>query len=393
MTRTRFILRLVSAVTVAAAISVGRADANIGLASKTFPPSAVARIRAAGLDPQSPSFEAAVRARLASQRAALAHIRPPAVKRLMPKTVAASTLTKLANETHPASGDAPQHPTGPRSNDRPSTLTFIAAYDIGILGGNLVNLVVLPGSNALFAASPSTLPAGPASYTINVPDCGQVVSPTDGALVHTNGFPSSLGGFVVPPPIPAGDSLYALSLNGSGPPLAIGAAPHAMTVNYEADGMALTVTTLTVKSAEKDAQAFDVTVDQTGTVTSDGGIDLTPDNMVAGQPGVTRFNETSTPMTGTDIVGLDVALGPGYTASAKIVSASSVADPPGNSDPDNQFRGATIAAQPANGRLQTSVDWHIGPYDSLQYVLEWTLTGPPGQRPALSMPLGGPCDS
>jgi hypothetical protein len=157
--------------------------------------------------------------------------------------------------------------------------------------------------------------------------------------------------------------------------------------------MALTVTTLTVKSAEKDAQAFDVTVDQTGTVTSDGGIDLTPDNMVAGQPGVTRFNETSTPMTGTDIVGLDVALGPGYTASAKIVSASSVADPPGNSDPDNQFRGATIAAQPANGRLQTSVDWHIGPYDSLQYVLEWTLTGPPGQRPALSMPLGGPCDS
>jgi len=353
------------------------------------------RIKAAGLDPGSPTFAANVRARLSSQRAALARARPPVVKRHFPKAAAGSSLATLGNATAATGSAVPAHPagTGPRSQNRIGTLTFIAAWEMDVPLGNQTTRVSLPGSYAIFAGSPSTLPNGPATYTISVPDCGVVVAPTDGAVARARSFPGTIGSMSVPPAIPTGDSLYALSLNGYGPPLAIGAQPHAMIVSYTADGLSLTTSALTVRSDELDAWAFDVTVDQTGAVTSDGGLDLTPDNMVAGQPGVTRFNESASPMTGTDIVGLNVALGTGYTATAKIVSASSVADPPGNSDPDNQFRGATIAVQPSNGRLQTSVNWHIGPYDSLQYVLEWTLTGPPGQRPALSMPLGGPCDS
>lgn len=391
MTRTHWVAGCAAAAFATA--PVGMALANIDTTSKLVPAALTVRIKAAGLDPGSPAFATNVRARLSSERAALARTRPPAVVRHFPKSAANSSLATLGNATVTGGSAVLAHPAGlgPRSQNRIGTLTFIAAWEMVILGTETTQ-VALPGSYAIFAGSPSTLPAGPATYTISVPDCGVVVAPTDGAVVRARSFPGTIG-MSVPPAIPTGDSLYALSLNGYGPPLAIGAQPHAMIVNYTADGFSLTTSALTVRSAEQDAQAFDVTVDQTGTVISDGGIDLTPDNMVAGQPGVTRFNETDSPMTGTDIVGLNVALGTGYTATAKIVSASSVADPPGNSDPDNQFRGATIAAQPSNGRLQTSVNWHIGPYDSLQYVLEWTLTGPPGQRPALSMPLGGPCDS
>ncbi|MDB5042108.1 MAG: hypothetical protein JWN27_2834, partial [Candidatus Eremiobacteraeota bacterium] len=60
---------------------------------------------------------------------------------------------------------------------------------------------------------------------------------------------------------------------------------------------------------------------------------------------------------------------------------------------DNVYRGATVTVQPSSGQLETRVEWHIGPHESLQYILGWTLATYLGQRPITSMPLGGPCDS
>lgn len=110
-------------------------------------------------------------------------------------------------------------------------------------------------------------------------------------------------------------------------------------------------------------------------------------------PAVSRLNNTNAPIEGYDIIGAAVALGPGYVASAQVVSAASVLDIGGDTSPDNQYRGAVVSTQPGANRLETIVHWHLNPYESLQYQIEWQFTGPLGQRPVMSLPLRGPCDS
>ena len=79
--------------------------------------------------------------------------------------------------------------------------------------------------------------------------------------------------------------------------------------------------------------------------------------------------------------------------STKIFAAHSVLDAPNDNTPDNSYRGATVTQLPQSNRLQTTVHWHYGPAESLSYTIEWQLQGPGGQRPLMTMPLGGHCDS
>jgi len=98
-------------------------------------------------------------------------------------------------------------------------------------------------------------------------------------------------------------------------------------------------------------------------------------------------------MQGEDILGSGIQLGAGYVAKAEIIASHSVADLGGDASPDNTYRGASVSVQPQANRLQTTVKWHIGPGDSLQYQVRWTLTGPYGQRALMTMPKQGICDS
>jgi hypothetical protein len=113
-------------------------------------------------------------------------------------------------------------------------------------------------------------------------------------------------------------------------------------------------------------------------------------------PSQARLNTTANEITGTDTIGIGAQLGTGYTVqNVTVVQVSSVLDQPGISDApvDNNYRGAQVAFPPTDGRMEVNVNWHIGPGDSLEYVLQWTFSGPAGQRPVLTMPLRGPCDS
>jgi hypothetical protein len=120
---------------------------------------------------------------------------------------------------------------------------------------------------------------------------------------------------------------------------------------------------------------------------------LTAANAIFGQSTVRRVNLGDQPMEGQDVLGSGIQLGAGYVAQAQVVSAHSIADLGGDASPDNQYRGAAVTIQPQSNRFQTTVKWHIGPGDSLQYAITWNLTGPDGQRPLLSMPKRGACDS
>lgn len=136
-------------------------------------------------------------------------------------------------------------------------------------------------------------------------------------------------------------------------------------------------------------QAF---IDEDGALAADAATGLTAANMQS-RIAVRRVNTTDTTMYGMDFVGRGVALGTGVTGTASIVRASSVADPPDDYTPDNVYRGASVTVQPTSGQLETRVEWHIGPHESLQYIVGWDLVIRPGPRALNSMPPGGPCDS
>jgi hypothetical protein len=106
------------------------------------------------------------------------------------------------------------------------------------------------------------------------------------------------------------------------------------------------------------------------------------------------LNLTANAISGSDTFGIGAQLGPGYSLqTVEVVRVSSVLDQSGDAPVDDQYRGARVAFQPTAGRIQVTVNWHIGPGDSLEYMLRWTFSGPSGQRPLLTMPLRGPCDS
>jgi hypothetical protein len=95
--------------------------------------------------------------------------------------------------------------------------------------------------------------------------------------------------------------------------------------------------------------------------------------------------------SGTDILGRGIFLENGYTASAKILWASSYMDNPDFTSPCDQDRCASISSQPANGRLETEVQWSYQAGESISYAIEWDFTGPAFFRPISTMPKQGPC--
>jgi hypothetical protein len=95
--------------------------------------------------------------------------------------------------------------------------------------------------------------------------------------------------------------------------------------------------------------------------------------------------------SGTDVLGRGVSLLNGWTATAAITSVSSYMD--AQPDGNDEFRSATIAEQPAAGRLETKVNWTFAPGESVSYTIVWTLrsSGSAGYRPLSSLPKTGAC--
>jgi hypothetical protein len=154
-------------------------------------------------------------------------------------------------------------------------------------------------------------------------------------------------------------------------------------------------------------------VPDTGTVTIDATVDHTPEltglpyvypwgetgmgssSATLGNSGTARVGNGSwqTQTSGDDLIGVGVQLGPGWKVTGATIKSAVSAAAPTDTSPDDTWRGATVTTGPQGSDLRTAVHWHYSGIDSLDYTLEWTLSGPAGQRPLLTMQKDGSCDS
>jgi len=95
---------------------------------------------------------------------------------------------------------------------------------------------------------------------------------------------------------------------------------------------------------------------------------------------------------GDDLLGVGVGLGAGWQVVSTKISGAVSATSPQDLSPDNTWRGASVTTPPAGSDLRTAVHWHYSGIDSLDYTIEWTLSGPEGQRPLLTLAKYGSCD-
>jgi hypothetical protein len=125
-----------------------------------------------------------------------------------------------------------------------------------------------------------------------------------------------------------------------------------------------------------------------------GSTGLAGSNAQLGSAGTARVGpgDWQTQTTGDDLVGVGVALGPGWSVVSTKISGAVSAISPQDLSPDNTWRGASVTTPPAGNDLRTAVHWHYSGIDSLDYTVEWTLAGPMGQRPLLTMAKYGSCD-
>lgn len=356
---------------------------------------AALRLRPAGLDPNAPNFGALLRARLA----AVQRIVP--IKRMRPldafRARYASRIPALLKYGLPGAAGAapnrnlPQLGHGLSNGGSLQTLQDLGMFDLlsplTNVTENSVDTITIPGMYLWWlGSSNTTLPAIydlSATATIDVPACNYSVK-LGANFVAGNTVANVTSGYVA----------TILLNNDSSVLLALGATPRSGSIAFQmpaAVPLTSTKYTFAVMASPTDYQVG--IGNAPPFISGTNALGLVPSNSTFGQASVTRFNGGSSDMTGDDILGQGIALGAGYTGSATVVSATSVADVNGNSPPDNGYRGASVTIQPQSGRLQTQVHWHISPGDSLQYVVDWTLTGAAGQRAVSTMPLGGPCDS
>jgi hypothetical protein len=243
----------------------------------------------------------------------------------------------------------------------------------------------------------TTLPEGPATMTFSVPQCGIYASfganffrsdgPATPQLFKNTSNPNLLAYFAT------------FMLNDEARSFALGAQPREATLGLSTStskgGIAkMGPLTFLVAEGYPSSSVLSASVDASPPFLSQNSLAMTAANVSFDQATVTRINTSrSVELRGSDTLGIGMQLGRGYTATASVVSAHSVSDLGGNTSPNDQYRGAAVTMQPGSNRLQTVVSWHIGPGDSLQYVVRWTFSGPAGQRPLMTLPLTGPCDS
>ena len=82
-----------------------------------------------------------------------------------------------------------------------------------------------------------------------------------------------------------------------------------------------------------------------------------------------------------------------FSATSTVIKSALSATRPQDLAPDDAGRGARVTQTPPPGTLRTGVTWHYSGIDSLDYTIEWTLTGPAGQRPIMTMTKHDSCDS
>ena len=145
---------------------------------------------------------------------------------------------------------------------------------------------------------------------------------------------------------------------------------------------------------------IDATVDQSPALASLGTVDPWGPSGIVGahgllaSPTVARVGDgvySANQAQGDDILGVGIQLAAGWKVTSTTIKSATSATAPDELAPDNAWRGATVKQGPQGSDLRTLVHWHYSGIDSLAYTIEWSLTGPSGQRPLMSMAMAGSC--
>jgi hypothetical protein len=146
---------------------------------------------------------------------------------------------------------------------------------------------------------------------------------------------------------------------------------------------------------------IDVTIDHSPTVTGVGSISpwgstaIAAKNATLASSGTARVGggNWQTQTSGDDLVGVGLQLASGWKFTSTTIKSAVSAATPTDLSPDNTWRGASISAAPSSSDMRTTVHWHYSGIDSLDYTIEWQISGPLGARPLAGMTKIGTCDN
>ena len=351
------------------------------------------RLKSAGLDAADPGLATKLQAKLRETEASFRGAHASSV-RIVPKKPQLSSARSVGGGAPAGAASSafgpPQGagPGGSMMSGGPGVATFVDLYSGD--GGRVTS--INKGDSFQYVAlvfSPKMIGEPEGSPTISFSECGFHVG--RGAVI-ANG---TANGHNLPVKNPANGKWYywvTFSFDG----FDFGAKPRDLMISMDLGKLGQGSFSIPAFSRTVTA-TITLTVDSVPPFVTNNNFGIGKSNGLFTNSGVTRLDPGTNPnaaTSGDDNVGVAVNLGPGWSVTgAKIIAAHSVLDAPNDSLPDNSYRGATVTQLPSSGRLQTTVHWHYGPAESLSYTIEWKLQGPGGQRPLMTMPLGGSCDS
>jgi hypothetical protein len=360
------------------------------------PAEVVAHLKSAGLDAKDPALGAKLKA-LAQQhgatyvRSRVTSMAPVVVKKAAPPLLSQipGGMRNAARTTRPAqfapeTGYIEQWVASGRSINSPKPAVVA---DVGLLGWFVrANHLIAPGGVN-------------GSYEIAF-DCGGV-NPKWSAFV-ANANEEIVNRFFP-------DASDAYKSSASGPPYGHVAMLYedSLPIGHNRTGKVtihfdnVTATATAVFAPTQAMATITATIDHTPTLTSVGllvpwgSTGLSADNATLQDAGTPRVGsgDWTVNTQGNDSVGDGVQLGPGWTVTSTIIKSAMSASAPQDLTPDNAWRGAKVTLPPQAGTLRTGVAWHYRGVDSLDYTVEWTLTGPLGQRPLMTMTKHDSCDN
>jgi hypothetical protein len=377
-------------------------------ASGAVSDAAARRLRAAGLEPTSPTFRKQLDDRLQTiaknltSQSVAASVKTPAVDLVRAKLGTHANIAMAKVQPQSAANRVDRSTIIPLPAPAPgaSPTTFDALPPFSILDGKVPpGVLTMPGAYMIPFIHPKDRArelglADTASVRITVPACGVDVTHAAPVLTADQMGPVLADLESASPGWHFEGREFAIFIalsdwiEGEFP---LGAQQQHGTLTLAVNDMS--VATDWNFAASKLDSRWSAVVNSAAPFLGTNSLGLTTDNATFAQPAIERVNLSDQPMEGQDVLGTGMQLGAGYVAVAEILSSQSVADVGNDTSPDNAYRGASVVVQPQSNRLQTTVKWHIGPGDSLQYYLRWTLTGPVGQRALMTFPKQGVCDS
>jgi hypothetical protein len=342
-----------------------------GASTSRMSAAVASRLRAAGLDPANPQLGQKLRQRFEASRNVL-----------LPRT---GLVTKRMPQKQSAkrAGSPPPTRRLPDALRKARPVTSVGPTSLSIQTAQLDAYLLA----SLIVTAPKPYTASDITYRLTEPICGLDVSgsmecweePSDPWECDTSGKGTETM------------ELWALPSK----PLAFGAKLRDVTLMFSAPGLPSVTQVLPGISGSKDLVYVSLTIDASPphVPTNDLGIQQ-KDCHLGGSGARASTGEPWLPTAGEDTLAIGVNLGTGYTVQAtEITAAHSQLDGPNYMAPEDPYRYARIKTKPVGNRITTVVEWMYGPAESLTYTIRWTLQGPAGQRPLMTMPLRGSCDS